>query len=85
MSNDKFILHEWEKEKWDAFEKNNELEDAKKEGKSIGFEEGKSIGIKENKLEIAKKMLKKEMNIEDISEITSLTIEEIEKIKSTKE
>ena len=77
MSNDKFILHEWEKEKWDAFEKNNELEDAKKEGKSIG--------IKENKLEIAKKMLKKKMNIKDISEITSLTIEEIEKIKSTKE
>ena len=85
MSNDKFILHEWEKEKWDAFEKNNELEDAKKEGKSIGFEEGKIIGIKEKEIEIAKKMLKKKMNIKDISEITSLTIEEIEKLKSTKE
>ena len=30
-------------------------------------------------------MLKKKMNIKDISEITNLTIEEIEKLKSTKE
>ena len=89
MSNDKFILHEWEKEKWDAFEKNNELEDAKKEGiekgKSIGFEEGKIIGIKEKEIEIAKNLLNMKMSIEDISKATSLTIEEIEKLKSTKE
>ena len=81
MSNDKFILHEWEKEKWDAFEKNNELEDAKKEG----IEEGKIIGIKEKEIEIAKNLLDMKMSIEDISKATSLTIEEIEKLKSTKE
>ena len=83
MSNDKFILHEWEKEKWDAFEKNNELEDAKKEGKSIGFEEGKIIGIKENKLEIAKNLLDMKMSIEDISKATGLTLKDIQLLENT--
>ena len=75
MSNDKFILHEWEKEKWDAFEKNNELEDAK--------EEGKIIGIKENKLEIAKNLLDMKMSIEDISKATGLTLKDIQLLENT--
>ena len=43
--------------------------------------EGKKEGIRESKIEIAKKMLKKGMNIKLISELTNLTIEEIERIK----
>ena len=62
----------------DALVKHNELEGAKK----AGIEEGKNAGIKETKLEIAKNMLKKKMSIEDISEITGLTKEDIQKLST---
>ena len=97
MSQDEFIIHEWQKEKMDALVKLNEMEGAKKEGldegkalgieegRSIGLEEGKSIGIKEKAKEIAQNLLNKKMSIEDISEVTGLTIKEIKKIRSTNE
>ena len=85
MSKDGFILHEWQKDKFDALVKYNEIEDAKKEGKSLGIEEGKALGkaegIKEKTVEIARNMLKKKMSIKDISEITGLTEENIQKLK----
>ena len=62
----------------DALVKHNELEGAKK----AGIEEDKNAGIKETKLEIAKNMLKKKMSIEDISEITGLTKEDIQKLST---
>ena len=81
MSKDGFILHEWQKDKFDALVKYNEIEDAKKEGKSLGIEEGRALGkaegTKEKTFEIARNMLKKKMSIKDISEITGLTEEEI--------
>ena len=77
MSQDEFIIHEWQKEKMDALVKLNEMEGAKKEGKSIG--------IKESKLEIAKNLLNMKMSIEDISKATGLTVKEIEKMQSTNE
>ena len=40
----------------------------------------KDEGWRETQIEIAKTMLKKKMELEDISEITGLTIEEIEKL-----
>ena len=77
MSKDGFILHEWQKDKFDALVKYNEIEDAKKEGKALG----KAEGIKEKTVEIVKNMLKKKMSIKDISEITGLTEENIQKLK----
>jgi len=41
-------------------------------------------GIKENKIEIAKNMLKKGMDLSVISEITNLTVEEIKAIEKNK-
>ena len=73
MSKDEFIIHEWQKEKMDALVKHNEMEGAKKEG------------IEEKTLEIAKNLLNMKMNIEDISKVTGLTIQEIEKLRSTNE
>ena len=52
--------------------------------KYIARQEGEAKGRKENQKEIAKKMLKKNMPIEDITELTGLTKEEIEKIKKEK-
>ena len=75
MSKDEMILHAWEKDKWDEYIKNNELEDAK--------QEGKNIGIKEKEIEIAKKMLEKKMDIQDICEITGLTLQDIQLLKNT--
>ena len=49
---------------------------ARDEGKS----EGISLGIIQDKIEIAKKMLVKEMDIALIIELTGLTKEEIEKL-----
>ena len=94
MCRDGFILHEWQKDKMDALVKYNEIENATNEGKALGIAEGKTLGIaegktlgiaegiKQNKFEIAKNMLKKNMSLEDISEITGLTIYDIKKIKN---
>ena len=59
---------------------------ARNEGKKEGIEEGekrgKEIGIKESQIKIAKEMLKKNLPINLISEITKLTEEEINELKS---
>ena len=67
---------------------NSLLSEAKEEGISQGISQGYTSGINdgiskgENKksIEIAKNMLKKNMPIEDISDITGLSIEEINKL-----
>ena len=46
-----------------------------------GVKQGIARGSKEKALEMAKKCLGKEMNIETISELTGLSIEEIENLK----
>ena len=64
---------------------NSLLSEAKEEGISQGYTSGINDGISkgENKksIEIAKNMLKKNMSIEDISEITGLSINEIKSLK----
>ena len=49
-------------------------------GKAEGIAEGLAKGIKETQLSTARKMLKLGMTIEEISEITGLTKEEISKL-----
>ena len=51
-----------------------------KEGKLEGIKEGKLEGIKEGQISIAKTMKTKNLDINLISEITGLTIDEIEKL-----
>jgi len=52
-----------------------------KEGKKEGRMEGKMEGKKEKQIEIAKKMLKNNIPLEDIIYLTELSKEEIEKLK----
>ena len=52
------------------------------EGKREGKREGKIEGSNEEKIKIAKKLLDKNMPIEQIIEITELTKEEISKIQN---
>ena len=51
-----------------------------KEGMEKGMQKGKLEGIKEGKISMAKSMKSKNMDINLISEITGLSIEEIEKL-----
>ena len=46
-----------------------------------GLVEGETMGKKEQKIEIAKNMLKENSNIEFISKVTGLSLEEIESLK----
>ncbi|MBR3230100.1 MAG: hypothetical protein IKF91_04665, partial [Bacilli bacterium] len=73
-------LTEWEAKMLDEIEKYDTIKNSKEEG----FEEGKSSGIQETKIETARKMLEKNMKIEDIIDITGLTKEEIQKIEENK-
>lgn len=62
-------------------DQNSCIDEAVERGLKKGIEEGIEKGIKNNKIEVAKRMLKQNMNIELICQITDLTKEEIEKIK----
>ena len=59
----------------------SEEEDKKKIQNSL-LSEAKEEGISQEKAIIAKNMLNKNMSIEDISDITSLSIEEINEISN---
>lgn len=54
----------------------------REEGIAEGIKQGEKKGVKKKQLEIAKKLLNKKMPIEEIIEITELTKEEIEKLKT---
>ena len=59
---------------------NSLLSEAKETGYTSGINDGISKGKNKKSIEIAKNMLKKNMSIEDISDITGLSIEEINKL-----
>ena len=54
---------------------------AEKKGEKRGIELGKAEGIRQNKIEIAKKLLKNNVDMEIIISATGLTKEEIENLK----
>ena len=56
------------------------IEFALKQGKKEGREEGREEGKKEKTIEIAKSLLRLEIDIEKISKVTGLTTDEIEEI-----
>ena len=56
------------------------IETGKKIGIKTGIETGKKMGIETEKIEIAKSMLKKKLDINTISECTGLSLEEIKNL-----
>lgn len=68
----------YDKKELDDYIRESELNDSYNNGKSEGVSQGK----KENSIEIASKMLIKNKPIEEISDITGLTKEEILKLKN---
>lgn len=79
-------LHEWVK-KYVADEETQEklnkwdIHIAENKGYEQGIQEGIQEGIKSEKIEIAKKLIKMNMPLEDIKKITNLSKEEIKKLK----
>ena len=55
-------------------------EEGRKQGREEGREEGKKA-LEQKQIEIAKKLLQKDMKIEEIEDITGLSIEKIKQIK----
>ena len=54
----------------------------REEGEKVGRVAGEKIGKKKAELEIAKKMLKKGMSIEEVKEVTGITEKEIKNLKN---
>ena len=64
----------------EELEKNTLLEEAEELGLKRGMEEGLKQGAKNKQIEIARILLNKKMTKEEISDITQLSLEEIEKL-----
>ena len=51
--------------------------------KNYAYNEGIEAGIKQNQIEIIKKMVKKKLNINTISDLTDIPVEEVNKLISS--
>ena len=60
----------------------NSIDTAKREGIEIGMKQGMEKGMNLRSLEIARKMLAKDMDEASIMDITGLTTEEIKLLKA---
>ena len=48
--------------------------------KKVGFAEGRAEGIKRRKVEIARKMLQRGIEAEEVAEVVDMTIQEIKEM-----
>ena len=85
LSKDKYYALLYDEEEKKAYENKCILEDAIEEAKENGYSSGYDFGLNDGKnkksIEIAKNLLNKNMSIEDISDVTGLTIEEINNLR----
>ena len=79
------------REKWEmdyadtmVYGREKGLEEGRREGRQEGRREGKIEGARQKQLEIAKRLLKKGMKMEEIQEITELEKREIENLMDSK-
>ena len=85
LSKDKYYALLYDEEEKKAYENKcileDAIEDAKENGYNSGYDSGYDSGKSDGISNIAKNMLKKNMSIEDISDVTGLTIDEINNLK----
>lgn len=58
----------------------NAINTAKKDGYAKGLAEGLAEGIKSRKVEIARKMLRRGMEADEVAEVMDMTIQEIKEM-----
>ena len=89
LNKDEIIINFLTKEEEDELKKQSYLDEGyelgeekgMKAGQKIGQKIGKELGKKEEKENLAVKMIQKNMKLEDISEITGLSIDYLKKLK----
>lgn len=89
LNKDEIIIDFLTKEEEDELKKQSYLDEGyelgeekgMKAGQKIGQKIGKELGKKEEKENLAMKMIQKNMKLEDISEITGLSIDYLKKLK----
>ena len=81
LSNDSEVISAYEKEKIERYALDVALKEMEEKGKSSGLELGIKEGKKEEKIEIAKNLLKENVDLNIISKTTGLSLEELEKLK----
>ena len=85
MRADDFVIHEWEKEKWDEYENIQRYIDGFKKGFKESFKEAKEKEYKEkiqkNNNDIIKKMLENNLDLNVISKITGKSVSQIKNIQ----
>ena len=81
FTDNKDLLNEYDKREAYLFYQASLMRGSRKDGFEEGIKEGKLEGIKEGKISMAKNMKSKNMDINLISEITGLSIEEIRKLR----
>ncbi len=79
----KLEQHNWSPEEKEAYLASKIDDDMEKSNLEHAKEEGREEGWQENRIAIAKKMLGKQKPIEEIVELTELTQEQIEQLKSS--
>ena len=77
LNSDEIMIGLYDAEKEEEKVRKTQLKGAKNEG----IEEGKKEGIEQEKIDIAKSMLAKKYNLNDICELTGLSIEKINELK----
>ena len=78
---DKELMERIRLEELAEFDQKNALCHAREEGEQIGLEKGEQIGLQKGKKEIVKNMLKANVAIEQISQMTGLSKDEILEIE----
>lgn len=58
----------------------NAINTAKKDGYAEGYAKGLAEGIKRRKVEIARKMLRRGIEAEEVAEVVDMTIQEIKEM-----
>ena len=85
LNDDKTVIDFLTKEEEDEIIKNSYYDDGLevglKQGKKFGLKQGKELGQMEEKIDLAKKMKEKNIDLDLISKITGLSQKEINTLK----
>ena len=76
LNDDKTVIDFLTKEEEDEIIKNSYYDD----GLEAGLKQGKEFGQMEEKIDLAKKMILKKIDLKDISDITGLSIKELQEL-----
>jgi predicted transposase/invertase (TIGR01784 family) len=73
-------LEAYDKWKIDVMTERSMIDDAIRKGETIGMEKGEAIGIEKTIITFAIKLQKKGVSLEEIAELTELTLEQVKEI-----